>query len=135
FVGYHALESETHPLAHAEDGDRHVLVLRESPFYATSGGQVADTGTVTGDGWTFTVTDVQKDAEFGQRLIGTLEGTFAPGAVRATVDAARRRDIERNHSATHLVHLVLRERLGDHVRQQGSLVEAPRLRFDFSHHG
>jgi alanyl-tRNA synthetase len=90
---------------------------------------------VAGDGWTFTVTDVQKDAEFGQRLIGTLDGTFAPGTVRASVDAVRRRDIERNHSATHLVHLVLRERLGDHVRQQGSLVEASRLRFDFSHHG
>jgi alanyl-tRNA synthetase len=112
-----------------------VLVLNESPFYATSGGQVADTGVVTGDGWRFAVADVQKDAELGQRLIGTLEGTFAPGAVRAVVDAARRANIERNHSATHLAHLVLRRRLGDHVRQQGSLVEPGRLRFDFSHHG
>jgi alanyl-tRNA synthetase len=134
-VGYHALESESEVLAHSLDGEAQAIVLRESPFYATSGGQVADTGTVTGEGWTFTVTDVQRDAEFGQRLLGTLDGTFAPGTVRAAVDAARRRDIERNHSATHLVHLVLRERLGDHVRQQGSLVEPSRLRFDFSHHG
>ena len=134
FVGYDALEVETDTLAHADVGDEHVLVLRDSPFYATSGGQVADSGVVTGEGWRFTVTDAQKDAEVGQRLIGTLEGAFAPGPVRATVDAARRRDIERNHSATHLVHLVLRRRLGDHVRQQGSLVEPARLRFDFSHH-
>jgi alanyl-tRNA synthetase len=135
FVGYTQLETETTPLAHAQDNGVDVLVLAESPFYATSGGQVADTGVVRGDGWTFTVTDVQKDANVGQRLLGTLEGAFAPGSVRATVDAARRADIERNHSATHLAHLVLRRRLGDHVRQQGSLVEPGRMRFDFSHHG
>ncbi len=135
FVGYDALETETEVLAHAGEGDQQVLVLRESPFYATSGGQVADTGMVEGDGWRFAVTDVQKDPELGQRLVGRLEGEFTPGAVHAVVDAARRRDIERNHSATHLVHMVLRRRLGDHVRQQGSLVEEGRLRFDFSHHG
>src|SRR5690606_18440862 len=135
FVGYDTLEADTAVLAHAGSGDQQVLVLRESPFYATSGGQIADTGVVTGDGWSFTVADVQKDAELGQRLIGTLAGEFAPGTVRAVVDAPRRRDIERNHSATHLAHMVLRSRLGDHVRQQGSLVEPSRLRFDFSHHG
>ncbi len=135
FVGYDRVEAETEVLARAGDGEHQVLVLAESPFYATSGGQVADTGVVEGDGWRFTVTDVQKDAELGQRLLGTLEGAYAPGPVRAAVDAARRRDIERNHSATHLVHMVLRRRLGDHVRQQGSLVEPGRMRFDFSHHG
>src|SRR5690606_34646195 len=111
------------------------LVLRESPFYATSGGQVADTGVVEGDGWRFVVTDVQKDPEHGQRLLGTLTGELVPGTVRASVDVERRRDIQRNHSATHLVHLALRRMLGEHVRQQGSLVEPGRLRFDFSHHG
>jgi alanyl-tRNA synthetase len=134
FVGDAVLQTETSVLAHAQEGDRHALVLRESPFYATSGGQVADTGTVEGPGWRFTVTDVRKDPHHGQRLIGALEGAFAPGTVVATVDATRRRDIQRNHSATHLVHLVLRRMLGDHVRQQGSLVEPGRLRFDFSHH-
>ncbi len=134
FVGYDRLEAETTTVAHAEDGDQHALVIRESPFYATSGGQTADTGTVTGDGWQFHVTDVQKDPQHGQRLLGTLEGAFVPGAVHAVVDGARRRDIQRNHSATHLVHMVLRRALGDHVRQQGSLVEPGRLRFDFSHH-
>ena len=135
FVGYTELIADTTTLAHASDNGAHVLVLRESPFYATSGGQVSDTGTVSGDGWRFTVTDVQKDAALGQRLLGTLDGEFAPGNAHAVVDASRRADIERNHSATHLAHLVLRRRLGDHVRQQGSLVEPSRLRFDFSHHG
>ena len=135
FVGYDSFESETEPLTSAADAEAGVLVLRESPFYATSGGQITDTGTVTGDGWRFTVIDVQKDAEFGQRLIGTLEGSFAPGPVHAAVDESRRHDIERNHSATHLVHMELRRSLGAHVRQQGSLVEPGRLRFDFSHHG
>jgi alanyl-tRNA synthetase len=137
FVGYGDVTApvETRVLTDAAAAAAGVLVLAESPFYATSGGQVADTGVVEGEGWRFLVTDVQKDAELGQRLLGTLEGGFAPGAVRAQVDAARRADIERNHSVTHLAHLVLRRRLGDHVRQQGSLVEPGRMRFDFSHHG
>ncbi len=135
FVGYDRLDVDTRTLGYDDSGDDAVLVLAESPFYATSGGQVADTGVVEGDGWRFSVKDVVKDADTGQRLIGRLEGGFSPGGVRAVVDAERRRDIERNHSATHLVHLVLRRRLGDHVRQQGSLVDEGRLRFDFSHHG
>ncbi len=134
FVGYDALESETLALTTAADAAAGVLVLRESPFYATSGGQTNDTGVVIGDGWRFHVDDVQKDAELGQRLLGRLEGTFAPGQVQARIDATRRHDIERNHSATHLAHLELRRALGAHVRQQGSLVEPGRLRFDFSHH-
>jgi alanyl-tRNA synthetase len=135
FVGYDRLSAETSTIAFDNSGDSAVLVLEDSPFYATSGGQIADTGTVTGDGWKFHVHDVLKDADAGQLLVGEIEGEFAPGRVVATVDADRRHDIERNHSATHLVHLVLRRRLGDHVRQQGSLVEPGRLRFDFSHHG
>ena len=135
FVGYSHLAAETQVLSDAAAAASGILVLRESPFYATSGGQQADHGLVEGEGWRFHVTDVVKDAELGQRLLGTLEGTFAPGAVQATVDAARRAEIERNHSATHLAHMVLRRHLGGHVRQQGSLVEPTRLRFDFSHGG
>ncbi|MES2125276.1 MAG: alanine--tRNA ligase, partial [Gemmatimonadota bacterium] len=134
FAGYDALETETEPLSGAGDALAGVLVLRDSPFYATSGGQIADTGVVEGKGWRFTVSDVQKDADVGQRLLGTLDGVFTPGPVTAKVDATRRHDIERNHSATHLAHLELRRVLGQHVRQQGSLVEPGRLRFDFSHH-
>lgn len=132
FVGYHTLETETLPLTDADAAEQGVLVLTASPFYATSGGQVADRGIVQGNGWRFLVNDVHKDAELGQRLLGTLEGEYAPGPVYASVDQVRRREIERNHSATHLAHLVLRRRLGDQVRQQGSLVEPGRLRFDFS---
>ncbi|HEY3935104.1 MAG TPA: alanine--tRNA ligase [Gemmatimonadales bacterium] len=132
FVGYGTLDVETELLAHAHAGD--ALVLRDNPFYAAGGGQVSDTGIVRGDGWTFAVQDVVKDAERGNRLIGTMEGRFTHGPVHASVDESRRRDIERNHSATHLVHLALRRALGAHVRQQGSLVDAGRLRFDFSHH-
>ncbi|MEP6590108.1 MAG: alanine--tRNA ligase [Gemmatimonadota bacterium] len=134
FTGYDTLVNESEPLSAAADAEAGVLVLRESPFYATSGGQIADIGVVTGDGWTFRVEDVRKDPDLGQRLIGQLEGAFTPGRVVARVDEGRRRDIERNHSATHLVHLALRRALGPHVRQQGSLVEPTRLRFDFSHH-
>ena len=134
-MGYDRLSSETTVLAHALAAEPAALVLAESPFYATSGGQMADTGVVEGAGWRFVVSDVRKDAEHGQLLLGTLEGEFAPGPVAAQVDADRRRDMQRNHSATHLAHLALRRALGPHVRQQGSLVAPDRLRFDFSHHG
>jgi alanyl-tRNA synthetase len=134
FVGYQTLELDTEVLGHASGPNRLELVLRDNPFYAAGGGQVSDTGVVTGDGWTFRVSEVVKDVDRVNRLIGELDGTFVPGPVRASVNESRRRDIERNHSATHLVHLVLRRVLGPHVRQQGSLVEPTRLRFDFSHH-
>jgi alanyl-tRNA synthetase len=135
FVGYEALVAETAPLAWRRDGDRLELVLEESPFYAESGGQVSDTGVVEGPGWSMEVDAVRKGGA-GTIVGGRLLGQFDPGtAMLARVDEPRRRDIERNHSATHLAHLVLRRRLGGHVRQQGSLVEASRLRFDFSHHG
>ncbi|HSE28281.1 MAG TPA: alanine--tRNA ligase [Gemmatimonadales bacterium] len=135
FVGYESLVAETAPLAWRRDGNRLDLVLEENPFYVESGGQVSDTGTLEGPGWSVAVDEVRKGGR-GTVLGGLLVGEFDPGAaVLARVDEPRRRDIERNHSATHLAHLVLRRRLGTHVRQQGSLVEAGRLRFDFSHHG
>ncbi|MBA2292043.1 MAG: alanine--tRNA ligase, partial [Gemmatimonadales bacterium] len=134
FIGYTDLDAETAVLG--ADVEHGVLVLRDSPFYAMSGGQVADTGVVRGDDWEFDVTDVMKDSATGQRLVGHFRGEGAPwGTVTASVNAVRRNDIARNHSATHLAHLALRRALGDHVRQQGSLVEPGRLRFDFSHHG
>ena len=109
-------------------------MLRENPFYVESGGQVSDTGAVQGDGWSFSVDSVRKDPK-GTVLGGAFDEEFEPTELHAAVDAPRRHDIERNHSATHLVHYLLRKRLGNHVRQQGSLVEPERLRFDFSHHG
>ncbi|MFN8650423.1 MAG: alanine--tRNA ligase [Gemmatimonadales bacterium] len=135
FVGYEATEADkTQVVAYRKRGDTLDLILAENPFYAESGGQVGDTGTITGDGWALEVQSVKKDSR-GQAISGTVRGAFAPSTVSASVDRARRRDIERNHSATHLVHWALRKHLGTHVRQQGSLVEPGRLRFDFSHHG
>jgi alanyl-tRNA synthetase len=134
FVGYGATEADTDVLAFRQEGPRIELVLKENPFYAESGGQVSDVGVVEGKDWSLVVDSVRKDAK-GTVLGGTFAEEFEPATLHAAVDAPRRHDIERNHSATHLVHYVLRRRLGTHVRQQGSLVQPDRLRFDFSHHG
>ncbi|MGH7519636.1 MAG: DHHA1 domain-containing protein, partial [Gemmatimonadales bacterium] len=133
FVGYERTEADSDILAFRQEGDRLELLLRENPFYAESGGQVSDAGTLSGEGWSFPVEAVSKDAK-GTVLGGVLE-RFEPTIVHAQVDAPRRRNTERNHSATHLVHAALRRHLGGHVRQQGSLVTPGRLRFDFSHLG
>ena len=133
FVGYEATQAETDILAFRQDQDRVDLLLHRNPFYAESGGQVSDIGTVEGAGWTLPIDAVRKD-DRGTVVSGTFAG-FEPADVNAVVDSPRRRNIERNHSATHLVHWALRRHLGTHVRQQGSLVDDHRLRFDFSHHG
>jgi alanyl-tRNA synthetase len=133
FVGYETTQAETDILAFRQDQDRVDLLLHRNPFYAESGGQVSDIGEVQGPGWNLPIDQVRKD-ERGTVVSGTLAG-FEPADVHALVDTPRRRNIERNHSATHLVHWALRRHLGTHVRQQGSLVDDHRLRFDFSHHG
>ncbi|MGH7657747.1 MAG: alanine--tRNA ligase, partial [Gemmatimonadales bacterium] len=133
FVGYQTTHAETEVLAFRQSGGRVEVLLRENPFYVESGGQVSDTGTVLGEGWTLPVDAVRKDQR-GTVLGGSFGNSFEPTAVDARVDTPRRRNIERNHSATHLVHKALQDILGSHVRQQGSLVEPGRLRFDFSHH-
>ncbi|ELY5813945.1 alanine--tRNA ligase [Cronobacter turicensis] len=111
-----------------------VVVLDETPFYAESGGQVGDKGELKGNGFTFTVNDTQK---YGQAIghIGELtSGVLKVGeGVKAEVDQARRERIRLNHSATHLMHAALRQVLGTHVAQKGSLVNDKGLRFDFSH--
>ncbi|HEX9611708.1 MAG TPA: DHHA1 domain-containing protein, partial [Gemmatimonadales bacterium] len=99
-----------------------------------SGGQVSDTGKVKGKGWELEVSDVEK-VDGKSAVVGRFEEQFEPTPVEAVVDEPRRRNIERNHTATHLVHAALRKVLGTHVRQQGSVVAPDRLRFDFSHHG
>jgi alanyl-tRNA synthetase len=134
FVGYQKTEADTDVLAFRQQGPRVELILKENPFYVESGGQVSDTGVIAGEDWSLPVDSVRKDSK-GTVISGTLDQEFEPTTLHAAVDAPRRQDIERNHSATHLVHYVLRKRLGTHVRQQGSLVQPERLRFDFSHHG
>ncbi len=133
FVGYETTRAETDILAFRQLDDRLELMLHESPFYAASGGQVSDTGVVRGRGWELPVEDVIK-VDGKQAVVGPYAGAFEPTEVEAVVEEERRRNIERNHTATHLVHAALREALGTHVRQAGSVVEPDRLRFDFSHH-
>jgi alanyl-tRNA synthetase len=134
WVGYDVTKAETEPLAFRQTGDQLELILEQNPFYAESGGQVSDTGVVKGDGWELTVEGVEK-ADGKSAVVGTFGETFEPTPALAQVNEARRRNIERNHTATHLVHAALRKILGTHVRQAGSVVAPERLRFDFSHHG
>ncbi|MDO8533865.1 MAG: alanine--tRNA ligase-related protein, partial [Xanthobacteraceae bacterium] len=116
-------------------GEEGAVVLNQTPFYGESGGQVGDTGVLTGEGVRFRVTDTQKKVDGLIVHFGKLEqGALKPdAALTLAVDYARRAEIRRNHSATHLLHEALRQVLGDHVAQKGSLVAPDRLRFDFSH--
>ena len=116
-------------------GETGAIVLNQTPFYAESGGQVGDTGVMTGEGVRFRVTDTQKKAGDLFVHLGTVEqGTLKPGAaLLLEVDHARRSSIRAHHSATHLLHEALRQVLGDHIAQRGSLVAPDRLRFDFVH--
>ena len=111
------------------------IVLDVTPFYAEMGGQVGDTGTITCEGATFRVGDTHVRGDGLYAHVGTLvEGTLAAGAqVNAAIDTGRRELIRRNHTATHLLDAALKEVLGDHVSQAGSLVAPDRLRFDFTH--
>ena len=143
FVGYAAEEGEGQVVALIRDGARVDragagetvdIVLNQTPFYAESGGQVGDTGAMTGEGMRGTVLDTQKHLGriFAHRL-RIDDGAIAVGdALHLRVDHDRRGAIRANHSATHLLHEALRQRLGTHVAQKGSLVAPDRLRFDFS---
>ncbi len=129
-----ALYCQSAPVLRLEPGMEGLVVLDNTPFYAESGGQVGDTGVIEADGGCFQVRDTQKrmpaHVHFGTLERGHLE---VGDSVTARVDAERRGEIMRNHSATHLLHAALREILGTHVVQKGSLVAPSRLRFDFSH--
>ncbi len=110
------------------------VFLDRTPFYAEAGGQVGDTGTIVGATGSFRVLDTTSADGITCHTGYLVSGTIAPGAeVTATIDAERRESIRRNHTATHLLHWALRSVLGEHVKQQGSLVAPDRLRFDFSH--
>jgi alanyl-tRNA synthetase len=116
-------------------GEAGIVVLNQTPFYGESGGQVGDCGVLVGEGVRFRVTDTQKKAgDLFAHLGKVEEGTLRPGApLSLEVDHARRSAIRANHSATHLLHEALRQVLGDHIAQRGSLVSPERLRFDFAH--
>ena len=126
---------EGQPVDQLAAGQVGMLVLDRTPFYAESGGQVGDTGSLIGQQGRFRVQDTQKQGgQVFMHLGEVTDGVLKVGdSVEAIVDAERRQDIMLNHSATHLLHAALRLVLGEHVTQKGSLVEADRLRFDFSH--
>ncbi len=144
FVGYERLEQksivtglyrEGVAVPKVAAGDRAVIVLDTTPFYAESGGQVGDAGALRAENMAFAVEDTQKISADVVGHHGTvLTGEIAVGdRVEAAVDTVRRAHTVRNHSATHLLHKALREVLGTHVQQKGSLVDPEKTRFDFSH--
>jgi alanyl-tRNA synthetase len=130
-----ALVHDGHEVAELKAGESGAVVLNQTPFYGESGGQVGDTGTMSADGVSARVTDTQKKAgDLFVHSVTVEQGTLRVGSALALdVEHARRGAIRRNHSATHLLHEALRQVLGDHVAQKGSLVAPDRLRFDFSH--
>ena len=144
FVGYDhdtceatvvALVCEDELCGQIEAGSDGIVVLDKTPFYAEMGGQVADHGVISAKGFTFTVTDVQKNKGGKFMHYGHVaEGVVQVGdTVEASIDTQRRKAICRAHSTTHLLDAALKKVLGDHVHQAGSLVEPDRLRFDFTH--
>jgi alanyl-tRNA synthetase len=143
FLGYEGVDGEGRVLTLLKDGqivaalapgDGGEIVLDRTPFYAESGGQVGDSGELSGAGIRFVVSDTQKRGNAHVHVGRLVEGTVKPGELLAArVDQARRQATALNHSATHLLHAALRRILGAHVQQKGSLVAPDRLRFDFSH--
>jgi alanyl-tRNA synthetase len=133
FVGYETLRATTGVAAAAVDDGRALVKLEESPFYAEGGGQVADSGLLRWEGGEAEVLDVYRVGEDQVLEVGGGGPALVP--VDAVVDRETRHATMRNHTATHLLHAALRERLGDHVRQAGSAVRPDKLRFDFTHGG
>jgi len=133
FVGYETLRATTGLAAVAADDGRALVKLEDSPFYAEGGGQVADSGVLRWDGVEARVLDVYRVGDDQALEVEAAGGVEAGVAVEALVDHETRHATMRNHTATHLLHAALRERLGDHVRQAGSAVRPDKLRFDFTH--
>jgi alanyl-tRNA synthetase len=143
FTGYEQLSGQGTVTALLRDGaevaalaagESGLLVMSNTPFYGEAGGQVGDTGYLHAAGVRLEVTGVSKSSDQHLHHVNVVEGSVKPGdTLHGEVDANLRQCIRRNHSATHLLHAALREILGDHVSQKGSLVDAGRLRFDFSH--
>ena len=138
FTGYEKFEDEGKILhiAKSEGISGYEVIFDRTPFYAESGGQVADTGIITSGEFEGKVVNVVKKHDVFIHQVEIVKGIApAVGAeVKMKIDADRRKDVQRNHTATHILHKVLRENLGTHVEQSGSLVDDEKLRFDFSHY-
>lgn len=135
FIGYDALSSDSHVMkyrrAEIKGKELFQIVLDQTPFYGESGGQIGDSGLLVNDGKEYRVVDTKKENNEILHFVQSWDPEIK--SVQATVDTSRRAEIKKNHSATHLLHEALREVLGDHVEQKGSLVAENKLRFDFSH--
>ncbi|WP_417441033.1 alanine--tRNA ligase [Idiomarina sp.] len=121
------------PVEQLQAGEDGIVVLSETPFYAESGGQIGDKGVLVANGLAFEVTDTQYIGKAIAHHGVAKAAVKLNDSVKAEIDSERRENIKRNHSATHLLHAALRNLLGEHVTQKGSLVEADKMRFDFSH--
>jgi len=134
FVGYEKNECQTYISKYSLDNKGNVkLVLCQTPFYAESGGQIADKGIIFNDDCNIEIYDVQKENDIFIHIGRLVSGKINDKEVTARVNAKRRKDIARNHTATHLLHAALRQVLGTHLHQKGSFVAPDRLRFDFTH--
>lgn len=145
FTGYTEHETDTEILGIIVDGslknkigsqEKGIIITRKTSFYAEGGGQVSDTGYIVSSTGKFRVDEVRKTPDGKTYHVGEMiEGSFSINdKVKTKIDVDRRKSIARNHTATHLLHQALRDVLGEHVKQSGSLVEPERLRFDFSHY-
>jgi alanyl-tRNA synthetase len=145
FLGYEQAKSPAEVIAilqnsasidQLENGDQAIVILERTPFYAESGGQVGDIGVISiGEDTLFEISDTQKQDDVYLHIGHLRSGELSAGdKVEASIDEDHRRAVVLNHSATHLMHAALRRVLGDHVQQKGSLVDADKLRFDFSHY-
>ncbi len=135
FLGYEQTTAEASIKRYSIANDLVLLVLDETPFYAESGGQVNDTGRITGTGIDLTVNNVQNENDvFIHYCSGDFDSSSTGNTVTCTVDNMRRKNIRKNHTATHLMHAALKEVLGEQVNQAGSRVDSDNLRFDLTHH-
>ena len=133
FVGYDQMAADCNILDFYLDEGKVIFVMDKTPFYAESGGQVADTGFVKGEEFVIRILEVQKDNDLFIHQGTLLKGVPQKGAVIAEIDSERRMRIMRNHTSAHLLQAALREVIGDHIQQKGSYVHPDHLRFDFTH--
>ena len=134
FIGYSEEKSSSNVVNWADIDDKVYIVLDKTPFYAESGGQIGDTGTIENQDFSFNVIDTQRDGDFIIHVCSLQKGSISQDMnVSCQIDSTRREDIKINHSATHLLHQALKDVLGDHVNQAGSLVHPDYLRLDITH--
>lgn len=134
FTGYERIKEEAGLLMYRKDGDVHEMIFDRTPFYAQSGGQKGDTGRVTAEGFSAEIADTYTSAMGNVHRCIISEGSIAENGIYSLeVDRRTRNMTERNHTATHILHSVLKNELGEHVRQEGSYVGPDKLRFDFTH--